>query len=72
MIGRVLLLVAGVCVLPGCASIYAGELSRDALARCPEVSSIDYRGGRWHESASTLIHCRAVQPQERQPAPLYP
>lgn len=64
MIARVLLLIAGVCALSGCASIYAGELARDALARCPAVSTIDYRGGRLHESASTLIHCRAELAQE--------
>lgn len=63
---RLLLLIAGACSLSGCASIYAGELSRDALSRCPEVSAIDYRGGRWHESASTHITCR------RTPAPETP
>lgn len=64
MIARVLLF-AGACALQGCASIYAGELARDALTRCQSVESIDYRGGRWHESASTHINCRPLPAQER-------
>lgn len=60
MIARLVLLIAGACALQGCASIYAGELARDALARCPMVSTIDYRGGRWHDSASTTINCRPI------------
>jgi hypothetical protein len=58
------LLIAGACALSGCASIYAGELARDALARCPTVSTIDYRGGRWHDSASTAINCRPLPPAQ--------
>jgi uncharacterized protein YceK len=46
-------------LLQGCASIYAGELARDALAKCAQASSIEFRGGRWHDSASTSINCRS-------------
>lgn len=53
-----------VAVLQGCASIYAGEMARDALARCPTVSTIDYRGGRWHDSASATINCRLTLPAQ--------
>lgn len=46
-------------LLQWCASIYAGELARDALAKCAQASSIEFRGGRWHDSASTSINCRS-------------
>lgn len=46
------------CTLPGCASFYAGEMARDALAMCRNVESVDFRGGRINESASTVIRCR--------------
>jgi hypothetical protein len=64
------LAVLTVCVLlwvglPGCASMYAGELARDALGKCRDVAAIDYRGGRLHESASTFINCRIAPAQER-------
>lgn len=58
-------LIAGACTLQGCASIYAGELAREALTRCHAVESIDYRGGRLSESASTRINCRPLPAQEK-------
>lgn len=64
MIARVLLFACA-CALQGCASIYAGELAREALVRCTSVESIDYRGGRLSESASTHINCRPRPAQER-------
>jgi len=62
MIARCILILfvpAVVSSLQGCASIYAGELARDALAKCAQASSIEFRGGRWHDSASTSINCRS-------------
>lgn len=59
-----LLLIAGACALSGCSTIYAGELARDALTRCPQAAAIEYRGGRWHDSASTIINCRPMPAQE--------
>ena len=56
MIRIVILLAAS--MLSGCASIYAGEMARDALAMCRNVESVDFRGGRVYDSASTLIRCR--------------
>lgn len=54
---RVAILLVG-CLLSGCASIYAGEMARDALAMCRNVESVDFRGGRVYDSASTVIRCR--------------
>lgn len=48
-------------LLQGCASIYAGELARDALAKCAQAGLIEFRGGRWHDSASTSINCLPTQ-----------
>lgn len=57
-------LLAAALGLSGCSTIYAGELARDALAKCAQATAIEYRGGRWHDSASTVINCRPVPAQE--------